>query len=104
MTVTFTHITMGNPYTCLDTLCLQLLLHHTDSPDKPDPPCTFQIFLQLFSNIRETLTDISAYHIFTDQFYASPTLASELSLVGCHLTGTWKDVPAFINKKPPMKR
>ena len=42
--------------------------------------------------------ETSGYHIFTDQFYASPTLSSELSMVRCHLTETWKDVPTFMEK------
>jgi hypothetical protein len=67
-------------------------------PWQTRPSLYISDFSKLFSNIRETLTDISGY-IFTDQFYYSPTLASELSKVGCHLTGTWKDVPLSLKKK-----
>jgi hypothetical protein len=49
------------------------------------------------------LTDISGHHIFTDQFYYSPSLASELSKVMCHLTGNWKDVAAFTEKNTNEK-
>jgi len=78
----------------------------TESLIKPDLPFTSRIVLQLFHNIRQTWPDISGYHIFADRFYTSPTLASELSKVRCHLTGTImnnrKDVPAVM-KKPKLK-
>jgi hypothetical protein len=79
----------------------------TESHIKSDLPFTSRIVLQLFHNIRQTWPDISSYHIFTDRFYTSPTLASELSKVRCHLTGTVmnnrKDVPAVV-KKPKLKK
>jgi hypothetical protein len=79
----------------------------TDSLSKPDLPFTSRIVLQLSHNIRQTWPDISIYHIFTDRFYTSPTLASELSKVRCHLTGTVmnnrRDVPAVM-KKPKLKK
>ena len=78
----------------------------TESLIKLDLPFISRIVLQLFHNIRQTWPDISGYHIFTDRFYTSPTLASELSKVRCHLTGTImnnrKDVPAVM-KKPKLK-
>jgi hypothetical protein len=79
----------------------------TESLIKPDLPFTSKIVLQPFHNIRQTWLDISSYHIFTDHFYTSPTLASELSKVRCHLTRTVmnnrKDVPAVM-KKPKLKK
>jgi hypothetical protein len=46
---------------------------------KPDLPFTSRI-VQLFHNtcIRETRPDINDYHIFTERFYTSPTLASQV--------------------------
>jgi len=83
-----------------------IMLKSLESLIKPDLPFTSQI-VQLFHNIRQTWPDISSYHIFTDRFYTSPTLASELSKVRCHLTGTVtsnrKDVPAVM-KKPKFKK
>ena len=55
---------------------------------KPDLCSTSIIVLQFFHNIIETLPDISGYHIFSGRLYTSPTLASELSKVRCHLTVT----------------
>jgi hypothetical protein len=69
---------------------------------KPDLLFTSLIVLQLFHNMRETWPDITGYHCFTDQFYNSPTLVSDLSKVRCHLTGTVmnnrKDVVVLMKK------
>jgi hypothetical protein len=70
-------------------------------------PSTSQIVFQLFHNIIEAWPDVSGYHIFSDQFYINPTLASELSKVRCHLTVTVmnnrKAVPAVM-KKPKLRK
>jgi hypothetical protein len=60
----------------------------TESLIKPDLPFTSRIVLHLFSNLKESCPNITGYHIFTDHFYTSPTLATELSALKCHLTGT----------------
>lgn len=60
----------------------------TNSLIKPDLPFTSRIVLQLYNNLRESWPDIKGHHLFTDQFYTSPTLAKELAAVGCNLTGT----------------
>jgi hypothetical protein len=60
----------------------------TESLIKPDLPFTSRIFLQLFNSLRESWSDITGYHIFTDRFYTIPILATELSALKCHLTGT----------------
>jgi len=79
----------------------------TESLVKPDPPFTSWIVLQLFHNIRETWPDVTGYHTFTDQFYTSPTLVSDISKVRCHLTGivmnNRKDVLVLM-KKPNLRK
>lgn len=77
----------------------------TDNLIRPDLPFTSRIVLELYKNLQNSIPEAKGYHIFTDRFYTSPTLAEELLKVGCFLTGTImtnrKGLPATI-KKPKL--
>ncbi|UYV85049.1 hypothetical protein LAZ67_X004401 [Cordylochernes scorpioides] len=47
-----------------------------------------KLVLSLFENIRNKYPDLKGMHIYTDRFYTNASLAQELSLFKCHLTGT----------------
>jgi len=97
-------------YSASSNVCTFITYHEkitTESLIRPDHPFTSWIVRQIFHNIRETWPDVTGYHTFTDQFYTSPTLVSDLSKVRCHLTGivmnNRKDVLVLM-KKPNLRK
>ena len=59
----------------------------TDALPRPGEPFTTRIMMHLVDQLA-TQTEGSGYHIYTDRFYTSPTLAVKLLEEGMYATGT----------------
>lgn len=59
----------------------------TDSLVRPELPFTSRIVLHLMQKLQSDC-GAKGRHVFTDRFYTSPNLASELLLISTHTTGT----------------
>ena len=59
----------------------------TDALPRPEEPFITRIAMHLVDQLA-TPTEGAGYHIYTDRFYTSPTLAVKLLEEGMHTTGT----------------
>ena len=69
---------------------------------RPDLPVSTRIPLHLYQKLLDKIPEAQGYHMFTDRYYTSISLAEELMKLKCHLTGTVKanrkDIPTFMKK------
>ncbi|XP_040072197.1 piggyBac transposable element-derived protein 4-like [Ixodes scapularis] len=74
----------------------------TESLPRPDLPFTCRIVLHLLDKV-QCASPGRGYHLYTDRFYTSPTLADELLSQDIKLTGTVmtnrKNMPQHLKKK-----
>ncbi|XP_014480528.1 PREDICTED: uncharacterized protein LOC106747479 [Dinoponera quadriceps] len=55
---------------------------------KPDLPVSSRIVLHLCNKLLHSVPGCAGYHVYTDRYYTSLTLAEELLQMKCHITGT----------------
>lgn len=74
----------------------------SESLIRSDLPVTTRIPLHLYQKLLDKIPEAQGYHMFTDRYYTSITLAEELMKLKCHLTGTFKanrkGIPTFMKK------
>lgn len=79
--------------------------HTSENISRLDLPVSTRIPIHLYKKLLDRVPDAKGYHMFTDRYYTSITLAEELRKMNCHLTGTIninrKGVPTQM-KKPKL--
>ncbi|XP_046814105.1 piggyBac transposable element-derived protein 4-like [Vespa crabro] len=62
----------------------------TENLPNPELPITTRIVLYLYQKLLEKILSVEGYHMFTDRYFTSLSLATELLKLKCHLTGMIK--------------